>query len=155
MMLESRSDKYSVDRWRSQGGSETLLSYGAGQSLDNIPAAHWDFLKSCRSSFETDSFLFAHANYCWYSDLGQQPASLLRWTSIDEETPRPHISGKTVILGHTPGSIRDRGFYRCIDTGCGFGGCLTAMDVHTGHFWQVHENGELKKQFGQKGRLPS
>ena len=33
------------------------------------------------------------------------------------------------------------GFYCCIDTGCGFGGSLTAMDVSNNTCWQVDEDG--------------
>jgi serine/threonine protein phosphatase 1 len=150
MMLDSRHDRHAVDRWRYQGGTETLLSYGADLSLDDIPESHWEFLNACRSFHETECHIFVHANYCWYSALDQQPASLLRWTSLEESVPRPHLSGKTVILGHTPGPVRDRGYYHCIDTGCGFGGLLTAMDVLTGHCWQVNENGEQQDFNNQK-----
>ena len=49
-------------------------------------------------------------------------------------------SGKTAVLGHTPqldGRVLDGGHVVCIDTGCGYGGVLTAMDVGTGRIWQV------------------
>jgi hypothetical protein len=89
----------------------------------------------------SDEFVFTHASYCWHSPFDRQPASLRRWISIDEEAPRPHISGKKVILGHTPGPIRDVGYLLCIDTGCGFGGSLTAFDLTTQESWQVTEAG--------------
>jgi serine/threonine protein phosphatase 1 len=92
--------------------------------------------------FETEGFIFTHANYNWYIPMNQQRGLELRWLSLDDSQPRPHISNKTVILGHSPGPIRDYGFCRCIDTGCGFGGRLTAMDVRSGHCWQVTEGGE-------------
>jgi serine/threonine protein phosphatase 1 len=143
MMLDSRDDRHAEQRWRFQGGEATLKSYGDNAEVGQIPQCHWDFLSQCRSYYETEKFIFTHANYCWYSALNDQPSLLLRWLSLEESAPRPHVSGKTVILGHTPGSIRDEGFYRCIDTGCGFGGLLTAMDVDSKRVWQVTETGEI------------
>lgn len=37
--------------------------------------------------------------------------------------------------------ILDMGHLVCIDTGCGFGGLLTALDVARGRIWQVDESG--------------
>ena len=141
MMLESRNDHHAEVRWMAQGGEITLLSYGSTPDLTNIPDEHWDFLASFLPYYETEEFIFTHANYCWYMPMDQQPGSLLRWLSLDESTPQQHTSGKTMVLGHTPGPIRDVGHYVCIDTGCGFGGTLTAMDVLYGDRWQVDEFG--------------
>jgi len=47
-------------------------------------------------------------------------------------------------VGHTPqidGRVLNLGHLVCIDTGCGFGGLLTAFDVGTGQVWQVDEEG--------------
>jgi len=143
MMLDSRNDYHAEQRWRFQGGEAALQSYGDNAGVEQIPQSHWHFLSQCRSYYETEHFIFTHANYCWYSALDQQPSSLLRWLSLEESEPRPHVSEKTVILGHTPGEIRDFSFCRCIDTGCGFGGLLTAMNVDTKESWQVTESGEL------------
>jgi serine/threonine protein phosphatase 1 len=47
--------------------------------------------------------------------------------------------------GHTPqksGQILDRPHLKCIDTGCGYGGLLTALDVGSGQIWQVDERGK-------------
>ena len=142
MMLDSQDDCHAEQRWRYQGGETTLQSYGDNAGISQIPEDHWEFLSQCRPYYETEHFIFTHANYCWYSALDQQPTSLLRWLSIEESEPRPHVSGKTVILGHTPGVIRDNEFCRCIDTGCGFGGQLTAMNVVSKESWQVTESGE-------------
>jgi len=143
MMLDSRDDCHAEQRWMYQRGKATLESYGDNAGIGQIPQSHWRFLSQCRPYYETEHFIFTHANYCWYSALDQQPSSLLRWLSLEESEPRPHVSEKTVILGHTPGAIRDFGFCRCIDTGCGFGGRLTAMNVDTKESWQVTESGEV------------
>lgn len=152
MMLDSRNDPNAVERWKSQGGEPTLRSYGEPLSPGNIPEAHWDFLASFVPYFETDNFIFTHANYNWYTPMNQQRGLELRWLSLDDSPPRPHISSKIVILGHTPGPVRDVGHYRCIDTGCGFGGLLTAMEVHSGYCWQATESGEAVAVRDARGR---
>ncbi len=50
------------------------------------------------------------------------------------------------IVGHTPqtdGIILELGYLKCIDTGCGFGGLLTALDVASGRTWQADEAGRV------------
>jgi len=141
MMLQGRSDVNTLERWQNQGGWETLMSYSKDAVVEAVPDEHWRFLESCVPYFETDEFLFFHANYCWYLPPENQPGSLLRWTSINDAMPKLHISGRTAIVGHTPGPVRDFGFCRCIDTGCGLGGSLTAMDVNSGVCWSVLEEG--------------
>jgi len=141
MMLESRGDKLAESRWCYSGGEVTLESYGPKATVEAIPEHHWDFLESCVPYYETVHFVFTHANYCWYSNLSDQPTSLLRWTAIEDERPKQHVSGKTFIVGHSPGQIRDLGYCRCLDTGCSIGGVLTAMEVNTGKIWQVTESG--------------
>lgn len=143
LMLDSRNDRHAEERWRHQGRTETLKSYGDLDSTKDVPQSHWDFLESCRPYFETVEFVFTHANYCWYSALEDQPPSLLRWLSLEESPPRAHLNGKTFVLGHTPGPIRDYGFCRCLDTGCGFGGKLTAMEIASKELWQVSEIGHI------------
>jgi len=98
-------------------------------------------LNNCRPYYETEGFLFFHANYRWDVSPRDQPASLLRWRSIKDAPPQAHCSGRVAIVGHQPGTIRNFGFCRCIDTGCGVGGLLTATDVHSGKYWQVTETG--------------
>ena len=141
MMLDSRDDPHAELRWKSQGGDATLVSYGQDAGISHIPQDHWNFLLTCRPYYETDQFVFTHANYCWYSKLEEQPSSLLRWISLEESPPRAHHSGKKFVLGHTPGPIRDFGFCCCIDTGSGFGGQLTAMELRTEQKWQIFEAG--------------
>ena len=143
MMLDSRDDHHAEHRWKTQGGNSTLASYGSDAGIGHIPQSHWNFLQTCLPDFETETFVFTHANYCWYSALEDQPSSLLRWLSLEESPPRAHLNGKTFIVGRSPGPIRDYGFCRCLDTRCGFGGRLTAMDVKTKRIWQALENGIL------------
>ena len=141
MLLYAHRSSSEFQNWMHSGGDKTLESYGPRALCRDIPDAHLRFLKSFRPFHETETHIFVHANYCWYSRMEEQSPSLLRWISIEESMPKAHLSGKTVVLGHAPGALRDYGFCRCIDTGCGFGGQLTAIDVTSGDCWQVNEGG--------------
>ena len=35
-------------------------------------------------------------------------------------------------------------YLKAIDTGCGRGGWLTALEVHMGQVWQANERGKLR-----------
>jgi serine/threonine protein phosphatase 1 len=143
MLLDARNDRYAYDRFLMSGGKETVVSYG-NRKLDGIPASHWKFLESCGDYHETADLIFTHANFCSYTPLENQLSSVLRWTGIDEMEICNHRSGKVAIVGHAAGNeIRDHGTCICIDTGCGFGGLLTACEPATKTIWQVTEGGEI------------
>ncbi len=131
------------------GGIATLNSYGPGRDIRLIPQAHFQFLEGCRDFYETDTHIFVHANYFPDIPMEEQPVMMLRWESISDMPPRPHVSGKTVIAGHTSqrsGEILDLGYVKCIDTDCYGGGSLTALDVQTGKSWQADRQGNMRKR---------
>lgn len=145
-MLAARHDRSALARWLAMGGEATLASYSAEAQLADIPADHWRLIESALEWWECENFFFTHANYAPELPLDQQSAVELRWLSIGERTPQPHCSGKTAIVGHTPnlaGHVVDFGFLRCLDTGCGLGGRLTAMDVRTRQIWQCGEESDI------------
>ncbi|KAA1258386.1 diadenosine tetraphosphatase [Rubripirellula obstinata] len=151
MMLESRHNEHSLDRFRYEGGDQTLASYDYdawfhGSNLSYVPDEHWDFLNRCLPFFETEHHIFTHACYDPFIAMNQQPSRLLRWTSIDDEPPAPHMSGKLVIIGHSARqSVRHWGHVMCIDTACGFEGRLTAHEPATGMTWWVNESDSKSK----------
>ncbi|HTN73968.1 MAG TPA: serine/threonine protein phosphatase, partial [Pirellulaceae bacterium] len=107
--------------------------------------AHWQFFAECRRYYETERHIFLHANYAPTLPLDEQPDELLFWMHL-MRIPAPHISGKQVIVGHTPqrsGKILHAGHVICIDTYCCGDGCLTAYDVDTGEIWQADKSGLL------------
>ncbi len=125
------------------GGEATLASYEG--RLDMIPAEHWAFVNNCRRYYQTQSHIFLHANYAPTMPVDQQPEELAFWMHL-MRLPLPHISGKTVIVGHTPqrsGKILDAGHVICIDTFCCGDGCLTAFNVDTKECWQAEKEGVL------------
>ncbi len=138
MMLRARESKAACDEWLDIGGITTFDSYDASGLINLVPDNHFQFLKSCQSWLETDSHFFVHANYDPRLPLDQQDAQTLRWLSLRDNVPGPHVSGKIAVVGHTPqAEILDLGHLICLDTGCAFGGMLTAMEMRSGEVWQA------------------
>ncbi len=129
--------------WFQMGGKATLTSYGG--DLNKISKSHLEFLdQKCVAHWENERFLFVHANYLPQLPLVEQPEFQLYWEHLTDRMPAPHISGKTVICGHTPqleGYIADYGFLKCLDTYCFGGQYLTAMDLNEERIWQANRSG--------------
>jgi serine/threonine protein phosphatase 1 len=145
MLLEALEDPLFRCEWWYLGGADTCASYGG--KLSAIPQAHIKFLSDCRDYHETDTHFFAHACYLPDVPLDEQPHAVLRWRSLRDGLPGPHVSGKVAIVGHTSqksGAILDAGHLLCIDTYCFGGGWLTALDVGSGEIWQSDEFGNRR-----------
>lgn len=142
MMLEALREKLLFNFWMHCGGKQTLESYGG--SIDQIPSEHIDFMRSCHRYCATANHLFFHANFDPRLSPDKQPNQLLLWEHLGEPQPKPHTSGKCVIVGHTPqpnGQVLNLEHVICLDTYCFGNGCLTAMDVHSQKIWQVNKKG--------------
>ena len=146
MMLHANDNRSELRFWLNCGGDIALASYGNSERLNLIPREHFRFLESCLPYFETDTHIFLHANYKPNVPVAKLDDHTLRWLSLNDYVPpEPHCSGKTVIVGHTSQSeVLDLGYLTCLDTGCCFGGWLTALDVPAGQIWQVNERGEAR-----------
>lgn len=120
-----------------------------GRELRKLTPENLAFLEACIPYFETETHIFVHASYDPARPMDRQPGSLLRWQSLRDGAPRPHYSGKTVVVGHTSqkdGKILNLGHLICIDTYCHGGGWLTALDVHTGRAWQADRGGRIRSR---------
>ncbi len=137
-MMKAKDNRGDFAAWIGIGGNLTLESYGDPWNIDLVPEEHFQFLRSCVPFFETETHIFTHANYDPFLPFALQSSDRLRWTSLRDHLPGPHESGKTVGVGHTPHrNVMDLGHLICIDTGCGFDGRLTALDVDTGQQWRT------------------
>lgn len=127
-----------VGWWFSYGGGATIAAYskyGPGEWVDNVPEAHWEFLKSTEIEYREGGYIFVHAGllpprYRWYE---RQDARL--WVR-DWFIESNHNFGGVVVFGHTitpdfkprvePNKIG-------IDTGVARGGPLTAALLEPFH----------------------
>jgi serine/threonine protein phosphatase 1 len=145
MMLEARYGR--PNAWLMYGGRETLASYAAsGQpcSLKHIPERHWEFLETALVDLcELDIHFYVHGNVEADKPLSEQNADVVLWDKFDN--PRPHISGKVMICGHTQqrsGNPLNLGHAICIDTWAYGNGWLTCLDAVSGRFWQANQRGD-------------
>lgn len=146
MLLRSRTGEPAIVETDSTNGPRRKSHRDWGRVLSKLNDENVAFLESCVDYHETETHIFLHANYDPNLPMNQQPASLLRWRSLRQGVPGPHVSGKTVVAGHTAqknGEILDLGHLKCIDTYCYGGGWLTALDVRSGEVWRADARGSL------------
>ncbi len=146
LMLRHAMQVEQRDFWLDCGGRATLASYGG--SLANIPPEHIAFFAHNRRWWETAEHIFVHANYVYDSPMDEQPDYAAFWEHL-HSVPPPHISGKQVIVGHTPqitGEVLDMGHVVCIDTFCFGGGWLSAFNPETTETWQADAAGHLRRR---------
>lgn len=142
----ARIDHTELAHWlEAWGGGATLESYGP-RGFDDVPEAHWDFLRQNLPYVETDTHIFVHANLEPDLSLGTQPPFTLVHKKFGR--PEPHRSGKTMICGHTAQKSHvplNLGHAVCIDTDPGRGGWLTCLHVETGRYWQANVDREHRE----------
>jgi serine/threonine protein phosphatase 1 len=157
MMLRSRENLDELKHWCSHGGFECLASYskvlGRMAKIDQVPEEHWNFIENQTwNYYETDRFVFVHANLDPNVPLEEQTENYFQWEFLKDAIELP--SGKTVIVGHTSqksGEILDLGSTVCIDTYAHGGGHLTCLDCSSWQYWQANligrvSTGELPKR---------
>lgn len=158
MIYAARDSEAALRYWQECGGVATLNSYRFGARLEDIPLEHWALLDHSQPYYETDEFIFTHANYHPDVPMPLQPDHQLRWALLDPAEARPHCSGKTVVVGHTEqrdSELLDLGFVICLDTACWRYGWLTAMELPSKRVWQASRWGMLREEAEptHRGRL--
>ncbi|MBL9124907.1 MAG: metallophosphoesterase [Planctomycetaceae bacterium] len=158
MMFAARESEKALRYWENCGGVATLNSFRFGGSLKDIPREYWELLAEGLPYYETEDQIFTHANYQPDLPMSAQPGYQLRWALFEPERMQPHVSGKSVWVGHTEqvqGEILDLGFAICIDTACWRYGWLTAVEVETKQVWQANRWGSLREvgEASQRGQL--
>lgn len=121
------------------GGQDTLDSYGG--TFDDVLDSHWEFMHTAKLYHELDNHILVHAGVTSETPVDQQDQETYYYQRFYSQ--KPHISGKTVVCGHTiqgdlPTNI---GHAICLDTCAYGGGWLTALDVDSGQIWQTNEQG--------------
>ena len=147
--------------WVNQGGMETLQSYGAHihrQAFDfmvdvEIPDSHKEFLQATKLfHVDNENRGFVHAGYESFDGLGHDEDFVYLWDRdiaymlpmrSSDPTPRVLRPHKELYIGHTTTlqwrktePINLHGKYFNIDTGGGWGGKLTAIDIDSKEVYQ-------------------
>lgn len=135
--------------WLNQGGAATLQSY----ANDNfkVPQSHVKLFESALLYFELDQKLFVHGGIHPDIAMENQGEETFLWDRnllreayfVQQKTPE-HRFGKwkDIFVGHTPTQVydTDKPMHACniwaMDTGAGWSGKLTIMNIDTYEFWQ-------------------
>jgi serine/threonine protein phosphatase 1 len=122
--------------WASQGGEETLLSYGIAErklmrdyerAAELLPEAHARFLRSLKLSFSHGNYFLCHAGVRPGIPLESQSDQDLLWIR-DEFLDSTLDFGKIIVHGHTPVAKPELRPNRInIDTGAFATGRLTCV----------------------------
>ncbi len=133
------------------GGQQTLQSYGLALDApyDRYPQEHREFLENLQMYHEDDEIIVVHAGLriTGSTSLLKQNRDDLLWIRLDWIRNEFRWEGKRVFYGHTPAHyingpqnlrqpIRGRKSMG-IDTGCVYGGYLTAVNARSGELVQV------------------
>lgn len=147
-----RGDKPEI--WTKQGGDRTMASYNGGP----MPQTHIDFLKSGHLWLEVGNKLFVHAGFVPDLPLEQNSAQVLvwdrdllkdAWEAANYRREAQITKYDDIFIGHTTTEL-----YRTLepihvcnvwdlDTGAGWSGKLTIMDVDTKEYWQSELSKDL------------
>jgi serine/threonine protein phosphatase 1 len=143
--LEAK-DPILVGRYILNGGSATLQSYANAAGEYWIPTEHLEFFRSLRTSYEASHYFFVHAG------VPNIPLSELDQEACEEEmlwTRAPFLRSqfaweKIVVHGHsTVAEVEIARNRICVDTGCVYGGSLTAIELPSHRVYSVRRTSEV------------
>jgi serine/threonine protein phosphatase 1 len=150
--------------WLKQGGEATVCSYEDSP----MPREHFEFLDRARLWIELGGKVFVHAGFDPNVPLGEQGMRTLTTDrTLVERAWQEHSSGRArklgiyedIFLGHTPTQMFGSdvplhlGNVWMLDTGAGWSGKLTMMDVDTKQFWQSDTVTDLYGPVGRGGKV--
>jgi serine/threonine protein phosphatase 1 len=132
--------------WTTQGGEGTLASYPQG-----MPQSHIKFLKKAHFWVVKDKTIFVHGGFSPQVPIEQQDPNDFVWDrdlifmarDLSQDNPSHRLGPyEEIFVGHTPtsnfGKTIPLKFCNLwdLDTGAGWGGPLTIMDIETKQYWQ-------------------
>ena len=142
--------------WVSQGGRATIWSYGG--DVMNVPDTHKALLnyEAVPYHLTEDGLLFVHGGIKPGLPLEEQTSHFMMWDRdiIEYAKFQPVPGVETIFIGHTSTQLIANDEDRtkpikyhnlwCLDTGVGWNGKLTIMDVDTEEYWQSKAHKPLK-----------
>ncbi len=133
---------YRKDPWTFflNGGIETIHSYElTGEDMESkIPEEHLAFFNSLKPYYETEHYIFVHAGLREGVPLHEQTLDDLVWIRREFIESKQDF-GKLVIFGHTPFPkplVHPNKIG--IDTGAGYGGTLTCLELPGRLFYSTY-----------------
>jgi serine/threonine protein phosphatase 1 len=156
MMLRATVETQAISHWLYNGGTPTLISYGTdprtwmgADDRKEFLSDHHAFYQSLELYWEDEETIFVHAGLDpSVADLRAQDPEVLLWIRDKFFAHADEWHGKQVIFGHTPTrsmgisgkAIFHDGSLYGIDTGCVYGGYLTALATRSHELWQERSN---------------
>jgi serine/threonine protein phosphatase 1 len=129
--------------WYIQGGEASILSYAG---ID-IPVSHISFLQKAKKYHSVGNKLFVHAGISIYRSLDLQDDDVFLWDRTlaknalkryKENDSTVQSSFEEIYIGHTPTSFGKPvkgGEVWLMDTGAGWSGCLSMLNVDTKEYF--------------------
>lgn len=150
------------------GGNATLASY-SGSAGYEFPEEHLNFLKNLKLFYQTDTHFFVHAGLpdIPLKELNEDKHALAMMWSRQPFLSSNYDWGKIIVHGHTPvqrAEIRSNRIN--LDTGCVYGGHLTALELPKNKLHHVNkgssaqpplfikDSGPSRRALRFQGRLP-
>ncbi len=145
--LQGAEKGLSQEVWLGQGGLNTVQSYDEVRMLP----AHALFLRTAHAWIKLENTVCVHGGFDPARPLAEQNLRTFVWDrsllfSAEKRhriEPDFHYGGyDDIFIGHTTtehfGSIQPLHFCNiwALDTGAGWGGALTIMDIDTKEYWQ-------------------
>lgn len=135
---------YNDNNWLNNGYQATLKSYGGYKEL--MKDIEW--MKSLPLYYEDENYIYVHAGINPNKSLKDNSDYELLWQRESFLYNRA-IFDKIVIFGHSPSLLvaqTDKPYKTfanniCIDTGCVFGGNLTALIIEDGEVVKFYQEG--------------
>ena len=149
-------------QWCLNGGLQTMQSYMFDHNelihtsnlndvfIPKTLQSHIDFIKNMPTYHIDDTHIYVHASPRLDTPIAEQDEVTLLWrrpNKADAKKSFKHMSGKTVVSGHTAqknGKPLDLGGSIIIDSGCYATGWLTSMAVNHKTFIQADKHGNIR-----------